>query len=344
MRIVVNDIAASSGGALSVLTDFYEFVKENYKNDEWIFLLGDKYIEETENIKVVLLPEIKESHKKKLIFDFFTGRKVINDLNPDAVISLQNIITFGVKVPQLVFIHQALPFQDVRKFSLFKASERSLAIVQHIIGAIIKISAKCADVVAVQTNWMRRAVAKKANVRIKKVVVCPPEISIEKGTAIPDTKSFFYPTGKSIYKNNDCIFEAVNILKEEGINDFKIKLTLDEENDENFEFTGRLSREAVVEEYKKSVLLFPSYIESFGYPLAEAGRTGTIILSSDTPVARDALGDYENAYYFDPFEPCQLADLMKQVINGEIKQKETEYAEKETSGWPIMISALQEMV
>ncbi len=344
MRIVVNDIAASSGGALSVLTDFYNFVKENYKDDEWIFLLGDNYIEETENIKVVLFPEIKNSHKKKLMFDFFTGRKVINDLNPDAVISLQNIITFGVDAPQMVFIHQALPFQDYRKFSFFKASERSLAIVQHIIGAIIKISAKFADLVAVQTRWMRRAVAKKANVKMKKIIICPPEISIENGGANPDTKSFFYPTGNLIYKNNECIYEAAELLNEEGIKDFKIKLTLNEENTENFEYTGRLSREAVIDEYKKSVLIYPSYIESFGYPLAEAARTGTIILSSDTPVAKEALAEYKNAYYFDPFEPASLADLMKKVITEEIEQKETETLENEDGGWSVLISALQEMV
>ena len=69
-----------------------------------------------------------------------------------------------------------------------------------------------------------------------------------------------------------------------------------------------------------------------------------IILSADTPVAREALSGYENAYYFDPFEPQQLADLMEKVINGEIQKKETEITENETGGWSSMISALQEMV
>ena len=118
----------------------------------------------------------------------------------------------------------------------------------------------------------------------------------------------------------------------------------DKENTENFEYTGRLSREEVIDEYKKSVLIYPSYIESFGYPLAEAKRVGTIVLSADTPVAREALGDYENAYYFDPFEPQQLADLMGKVINGEIERKETKTVENEEGGWPVMISALREMV
>ena len=42
MRIVVNDIAASKGGALTVLKDFYNCVRENDTENEWIFLLGDR--------------------------------------------------------------------------------------------------------------------------------------------------------------------------------------------------------------------------------------------------------------------------------------------------------------
>ena len=115
MRIVVNDIAASTGGALTVLRDFYNCVKENDRENEWVFLLGDHLLEETENIKIRILKDVKASGIKKLCFDFFTGRKYIRSLNPDVVISLQNIITFGLKVPQLVYIHQSIPFQKTKK-------------------------------------------------------------------------------------------------------------------------------------------------------------------------------------------------------------------------------------
>ena len=65
MRIVVNDIAANSGGVLTVLKDFYQFVKENDKENEWIFLVCDDFIESTENVKVLKLPEIKNSYIKR---------------------------------------------------------------------------------------------------------------------------------------------------------------------------------------------------------------------------------------------------------------------------------------
>ena len=88
MRIVVNNIAASKGGAMTVLKDFYNCVCENDKENEWIFLLGDKYFEETENVKIITLPEIKKSSIKKVMFDFFKGKKFIHNLKPDVVFFL----------------------------------------------------------------------------------------------------------------------------------------------------------------------------------------------------------------------------------------------------------------
>ena len=55
MRIVVNDIAASTRGALTVLKDFYNCVRENDRENEWIFLLGDDLLEETEVTSQLLL-------------------------------------------------------------------------------------------------------------------------------------------------------------------------------------------------------------------------------------------------------------------------------------------------
>ena len=98
MRIVVNNIAASTGGAMTVLRDFYRCVCENDTENEWIFLLNDRYFEETDNVKIIPLPEIKKSGIKKMLFDFVTGRKFISALNPDVVFSMQNIITSTPKL------------------------------------------------------------------------------------------------------------------------------------------------------------------------------------------------------------------------------------------------------
>ncbi len=344
MRIVVNDIAASTGGALSILRDFHSFVKNTDRENEWIFLLGDRYIEETESIKVITLPAVKKSGLKKVIFDFFTGRKFINELRPDCVISLQNIITFGVKAKQFVYIHQAIPFQKTKHFSFLKKSEKTYAIYQHLIGRIIKRSAKAADGVIVQTEWMKNAVSEMAGVDRSKVFCVSPVVNIPaemKTENAFDCRKFFYPTAKAIYKNNKCIYDACEILNDDGYSDFSVELTIDEGcSSNNISYLGRITREDVFKKYNQATLISPSYIETFSLPLSEAKAFGAIILASDCPFSREVLKDYPNAYFFNPFSPEELAGLMKKVIEGEIERKEAQCDVEKTSSWQEILDLL----
>lgn len=324
MRIVVNDIAASTGGAMTVLRDFYRCVCDNDTENEWIFLLGERYFEETDNVKIIPMPDIKKSGLKKLLFDFFTGRKFISALKPDVVFSMQNIITFGLKVPQVTYIHQSIPFQTVKKFSFLKGSERKLAVIQHLIGAIIKASAKRSTRVIVQTQWMKEAVCKQCRIAADRVSVVMPQVkpfAFTNAVAF-DPTAFFYPTAPGIYKNNAAVYAASEQLAQQGL-DCRVTLTLPEEKSRGqVTCVGRLPYDEVVARYHSSTLLFPSYIETFGYPLAEARQAGTVVLASDTAFSREVLAGYENAYFFDPFKPLELAVLMERVIRGDIVRQE----------------------
>ncbi len=337
MRIVVNDIAASTGGALEILQQFYRYIRAHDASNEWIFLLSAPHIEETERIKVVLLPEVKGSKLKKLRFDLFSGRKVINAMAPDAVLSLQNIITFGVKAPQYAYIHQSIPYQAVKSFSFFKAEERGLAVYQHLIGRLIHRSARRADGVIVQSDWMKEAVAKKAKISQDKIITAMPECSFSdaKPTAAFDPCRFFYPTADAVYKNNDLIVRACELLCARGIDGFKVYMTLPEGRlrHPNIVCTGYLDRERLAEEYASSTLLFPSYIETVGLPLLEAAYFGVPILAADCPHAADVLKGYENAAYFAPFEAAQLAGLMADIIEDKNKQGRIKHDTLHESGW-----------
>ncbi len=318
MKIVVNDIAASTGGALEILRQFYTYVKEHDDSNEWIFLLSKPYFEETERINILLLPEVKNSGIKKLWFDLFTGHRFIENLKPDAVLSLQNIITFGVKVPQYVYIHQSIPYQSVRNFSLLKKEERSIAVYQHLIGKLIDWSAQKATGVIVQSAWMKRAVAQKTGIPESKITTAMPECHLQ-NVAKPEafaSNRFFCPTSDCIYKNNDLVKEACEILNERGITDFQVIMTLPQGRvrHKNIRCVGYLERNELMEEYAKSTLLFPSYIETVGLPLLEAGGFGVPIIAADCPHATDVLTGYPKAMFFDPFSALQLADRMQEMI------------------------------
>lgn len=122
------------------------------------------------------------------------------------------------------------------------------------------------------------------------------------------------------------------MLLEKGIDDFEIVLTIKgDENSyaagikkmaeglgEKIIFAGKMSREDVFKMYNTSTLVFPSYIETFGLPLLEAKLSGSIILASDHPFSKEILKEYQNAYYFNPFDYAGLAYLRSKVISGGI--------------------------
>jgi len=158
MRIVVNDIAASEGGALTILESLSNYIRSCDHVNEWIFLLGGDLIPEDTNIRVRVFPKVKGSWLHRLTFDFIVGRREIAALNPDVVLSLQNTLVSGVACPQVVYVHQPIPFQTTKKFSFVRRGERLLAVYQHIIGRVIKKSVSQASHVIVQTEWMRDAI------------------------------------------------------------------------------------------------------------------------------------------------------------------------------------------
>lgn len=317
MRIVVNDIAASCGGAMTILKQFYDYVKHNDTKNEWVFLLGDKYLEETDRIKIRCFPDVKKSRIKKVLFDCFYGKRVIHSFDPDVVVSLQNIITFGVKKTQILYVHQSIPFQKEKNFSFLKKEERSLAVIQHIVGIFIKASVKRADKVFVQTKWIQKAVAEKCGKKEEDIHLAFPTVeTFEPDVSKFDHTRFFYPTSNQLYKNNDVILRACDELNAMGIHDFLVDLTLPEGTivQKNIRCVGYLSREQMIDEYQSCALLFPSYIETVGLPLLEARSCNTMILASDTAFAHECLDGYANAKFFAFFDSEELADEMKKII------------------------------
>lgn len=345
MKIVVNDIAASCGGAMTILKQFYEYVKQNDSKNEWIFLLGDSYLEETERIKIHSFPDVKKSRIKKILFDCFCGKRVVNSLAPDVVVSLQNIITFGVKKPQILYVHQSIPFQKEKKFSFLKKEEHSLAVIQHIIGFFIKASVKRADKVFVQTKWMQKAVADRCGKKAEDILLAFPTIeSFEPNASKYDNTRFFYPTSNQLYKNNDVIVKACDELNAMGINDFTIDLTLPEGTiaHKNIRCVGYLSREQMVEEYQSSTLLFPSYIETVGLPLLEAKSCHTMILASDTDFSHECLDGYPHVQFFTFNNYQTLANEMRTIL--ESRTPQFDFAEFETVAYPSWDMFYKEIV
>ena len=78
----------------------------------------------------------------------------------------------------------------------------------------------------------------------------------------------------------------------------------------NVKFCGQIPRDEVFDFYTRSVLLFPSYVESYGLPLLEAKLTGTYIIASDCPFSREILSEYGKAAFFPEMDYKTMGELI----------------------------------
>jgi len=330
MNIMVFDVPAESGGALSVLNDFYSEFKTD-KSNNYIFVVSKPELEETKNIKVLRYPWIKNSWLHRLYFDNFIAPKLIKEYEVDEVLSLQNVIVPYTKIYQTVYVHNSLPFVEYR-FSI--AENRLLWIYQNILSKNIYESIKRASKVIVQTEWMKKACVERLKVNGAKIEVVPPKINIEVKKHFEPTKeslsTFFYPASGAEFKNHKAIIKACLELKESGIKNYKVIFTLNGDESENISslykkvkehdlpvvFIGIISRDTVFDYYSKSVLIFPSYIETVGLPLIEAKMHGAPILASDCIFSHEILDGYDEVQYFNPFDVGELKEKMSNEIKG----------------------------
>jgi len=298
------------------------FLQDPPDGDRYFLCVSTPDIEEAENLTVLRFPWVKKSWLHRLFFDHVTVRRLIKTYQIDRVLSLQNLAA-PVKLPQTIFVQQALPFSDVR-FHLFRQPKYWVR--QNLIGRGIRRSCRRAEKVIVQAEWMKRAVCEKAKISTEKVEVRKPKAPAAAACFDRDRWDglFFYPAAAYPYKNHRLILAAAALLEKRGVGGWRVMLTLTPgqldtaEFSKNIQnkliFTGPLPYNKVTALYAASALLFPSYIETVGLPLLEARAAGCPILAADRPFAREALEGYPDAVFFDPFKAEELADRMEELL------------------------------
>lgn len=327
MNILVYSVAADSGGALSVLMDFYKQFKEK-KQNHYYFVVSTPRIEECDNITVLRFPEIKKGWGHRLLFEYIKAPQLVKKYNIDKVFTTTNTIIPFVNKEQVLFLQQCLPFIEYR-FSWRES--KILWIYQNLIGYLIIKSVKKANKVIVQTNWMKRVVACITKENVNKFHIKKTSIDsnmVKKFSGFQDVPIFFYPAGAFPYKNHILILKACKKLSEQYIFNYKVYFTLTGMENEyaktlkNYvkkynlpvEFIGIITRENVFNIYSRSVLLFPSFVETVGLPLIEAKAAGCQILAVNMAFSREILAQYPNAYLFDKEDWKNLAKKMESII------------------------------
>lgn len=188
---------------------------------------------------------------------------------PDCIVSLQNLPVLGTRRPQIVYVHQAIPFGSIR--FRFRDS-RDLWLRQRVLSPFIIAGCRRADVIVVQSEWMRSAIRSRIKQPRKPIVVIPPDPGLPNHVAAydPDAANpvrFIYPAGPLTYKNHRVLVEAAGQLVATGsAGSLELVLTVTKsdlsdlglrEMPEGVVACRLQSRDWVLEQLSRSILVFP---------------------------------------------------------------------------------------
>lgn len=361
MKIAVVCLASRTGGGLTILKDLFQYAGMSGAH-EWLFVLSDQELgSHGTHIGVVQAAPNYSGLGSRLRAEMTTARRAVDAFDPDIVLSLQNTDTLARgRRPLAIYMHQPLPYSDVR-FSFFRRAERALAVRQHILGRWIRWSIRRSAVTFVQTSWVARAVQEQcpgAN-----VVQTGYELPTQLGVEVPlrsDTECLVYPASGVLYKDHKTLHEAMKIWHSSGPEVPRVVLTVTQHAFDAlvdglaageaswYEFVGFIDRLDLEKIYLKSILVFPSYVETLGLPLYEAQAAGCRIVSANTPPSREALEGYAGAHFFAPRSPEDLARALKEAwdLRCEACARRTEWPVELSAGrpWDLLLAGLGQIV
>lgn len=329
--VVINNPAAKSGGALTILREFLEKIHTLKCNRKFILIVSLEELKKYETDKIQIFVINPQNFRKRIIWDNFGLRKFLKSksVNPDLFISIQNTgVNISKNIPQIIYYHQPLSLVNL-KWNFFKKEERLFWLYKNIYPFFIKYHLKKVKKIIVQTEWVKEEFSNKFNYLKENIVLMRPKIQkidID-NVKIIEKKNFriFYPATPLIYKNHKIIIEALGLLRKEKLDLLKkveCIFTFDKGEsreidnlvkkyglEDTIKFIGKIPYKNVLEYYKSSdLLVFPSYLETFGLPLIEAQQFELDIIALDLSYVREVTKNYPKVYL------CNEKEIYKEIL------------------------------
>jgi glycosyltransferase involved in cell wall biosynthesis len=338
VTFIINDIAAISSGALTVLKDCVDYIEANPSTDTEYHLFTS--VDVFDSMKNVCVHRIKKKGWiSRIIWDNGGLQKWCqrNRLVPDLIISLQNTSTKYITekeelVQQLVYYHHPFPLISY-KWNIFKKQELIFFLFSIFYSFFVKRNNKSSYYVLQLSCTRELFLEKFKKINRERVhIICPdaPVIDLASIPEIPLMKEFiyfFYPATALTYKNHKVIIQALALLRQRFspiLNNIKIIFTVDKLASELMRMIrkynllevihliGQRPYSEILSYYKSvNVLLFPSQFETFGLPLIEASCFGLPIIASDLVYAAEVLKEYDNKILLDSESVFLWADAIE---------------------------------
>lgn len=321
--IVISAINLKSGGPLSILHDFLNYLDTSVASSyKIIALIHSKSIApNTKNINYIEFKKSSSSYLYRFYYEYLYFYKLSKKLNPYLWLSLHDMSPRVKANIRAVYCHNPAPFFKFDKNFFFL--DKGFVLYNLFYKFVYRINIHKNDFVIVQQNWIKHEFKKMFNV--ENIIVANPNVDISIPANIKKTKKdkkvFFFPSFPRVFKNFEIICEAVSKLDEKYKDKFEVLITLGGYenkyakmiyekygNLKNVKFIGLQTRQKVFEIYAKSdCLIFPSKLETWGLPISEYKLFNKPILAADLPYAHETVGDYDKVNFFKPDDSEMLA-------------------------------------
>lgn len=331
--IIISGANLFSGGTLSIIKDCLKYMDSNLTNQyRVIALINDKAnFRDLQNIELIEFPKARNSYFHRLYYEYFKYKSLSRNFKPFLWFSLNDMSSNVFADRRAVYCHNPSPFRKIIFRDLI--DQPKLFFFSLFYKYVYRINIHANDYVVVQQKWIKEQFVKYFGLENNKVIVAHPNYSCNTDIASKQgkEKDFFYPAIPRPFKNFEVILDAARILEKRGVKGFRAIITISGlENNyakrivkqaqglKSIVFTGLLERNKVEEYYKNSAcLLFSSKLETWGLPITEFKKYNKPIFLADLPYAKETLGLYDKAVFFNPDSATSLADLMCKIIKGE---------------------------
>ncbi len=365
--IILSAINFFEGGPLSILRDCLAFLNSSqYVEDfKFVALVHKKELfvqEEFPNIEFVEFPKSRTSYWYRMYYEYFYFKKFARAYKAFFWLSLHDITPNVGAVPQAVYCHNPSPFNEINWSDIY--IQPTQFFFRLFYKYLYQINIKRNKYVIVQQLWIKERFEEMFGLNSNKIIIAAPQtpqIPVAylklKEENNEKLKVFFFPTFPRPFKNIEVICEAVKLVLDNGNQNFKVIITIDgSENKyskaivekykliDNIDFIGLISREAVYAQYAQSdCLIFPSKLETWGLPISEFKQFNKPMLVSDLPYAKETVGGYEFANFFDPNNPKQLSELVIAILENKLifdKTNSINYEQPYVKGWGELFATL----
>ncbi|MCF1339922.1 glycosyltransferase [Enterobacter asburiae] len=359
--MVVSATALASGGALTILRQFVSHASKD-NNKYLIFVPQGLHLPKYDNI--IYIENERKGWFKRIYWDWFGCKSFLKKkcINVKKVISLQNS-SLNVPYEQIIYLHQPIPFSEIHSFfKNLSVDNFKLFLYKTFYSFFIFKFVSKSTIFVVQTDWMKTGVLKRCNkLSPEQIEIIKPDIkaftsSVELDGFIKEENTLLYPATPLSYKNHMIILKALSLLKKSyNRYDIKFKVTFNKglyKNfddyiarnalEENVEYLGVLSYQDLQKIYEKAtIIVFPSYIESYGLPLIEAASLGKKIICSDLPYSRDVLSGYEGAIFVDYNSEIDWAQEIHTALQQGSDYHYKKFENDSRSSWPQFFELLK---